>query len=109
MRTHVSRRYAWLMAVAMATAMGIDLAGWSFGAQFGDLNNDGLLDLYVVNGYVSADKNESYWYDYSKVAGGNQLVISDAKNWPPMAGLPLDANVPFLTVMATKMPYVGRG
>ena len=26
-----------------------------------------------------------------------------------MAGLPLDANVPFLTVMATKMPYLGRG
>ena len=26
-----------------------------------------------------------------------------------MAGLPLDANVPFLTVMATKMPYIGRG
>jgi NAD(P)-dependent dehydrogenase (short-subunit alcohol dehydrogenase family) len=26
-----------------------------------------------------------------------------------MASLPLDANVQFLTVMATKMPYVGRG
>jgi NAD(P)-dependent dehydrogenase (short-subunit alcohol dehydrogenase family) len=26
-----------------------------------------------------------------------------------MAGLPLDANVPFLTVMATKMPLMGRG
>ena len=26
-----------------------------------------------------------------------------------MAELPLSANVPFLTVMATKMPYVGRG
>jgi NAD(P)-dependent dehydrogenase (short-subunit alcohol dehydrogenase family) len=26
-----------------------------------------------------------------------------------MAGLPLDANVPFLTVMATTMPYIGRG
>jgi NAD(P)-dependent dehydrogenase (short-subunit alcohol dehydrogenase family) len=26
-----------------------------------------------------------------------------------MAGLPLDANVQFLTVMATKMPYIGRG
>jgi NAD(P)-dependent dehydrogenase (short-subunit alcohol dehydrogenase family) len=26
-----------------------------------------------------------------------------------MAGLPLTANVPFLTVMATKMPYIGRG
>lgn len=26
-----------------------------------------------------------------------------------MAGLPLSANVPFLTVMATRMPYLGRG
>ena len=26
-----------------------------------------------------------------------------------MASLPLDANVPTLTVMATKMPYIGRG
>ena len=26
-----------------------------------------------------------------------------------MAGLPLDVNVQFLTVMATKMPYIGRG
>jgi len=26
-----------------------------------------------------------------------------------MAGLPLEANVLTLTVMATKMPYVGRG
>jgi NADP-dependent 3-hydroxy acid dehydrogenase YdfG len=26
-----------------------------------------------------------------------------------MANLPLDANVQFLNVMATKMPFVGRG
>ncbi|MEO6271389.1 MAG: 3-oxoacyl-ACP reductase, partial [Lautropia sp.] len=26
-----------------------------------------------------------------------------------MANLPLEANVQFLTVMATKMPFVGRG
>jgi NAD(P)-dependent dehydrogenase (short-subunit alcohol dehydrogenase family) len=26
-----------------------------------------------------------------------------------MASLPLEANVPFLTVMATKMPFIGRG
>ena len=26
-----------------------------------------------------------------------------------MASLPLDANVQFMTVMATKMPYIGRG
>ena len=56
----------------LARAMGVDLGGWSFGAQFGDLNNDGFLDLYLVNGYVSASRDDSYWYDYSKVAGGHQ-------------------------------------
>ena len=70
----------------LARAMGVELGGWSFGAQFGDLNNDGYLDLYLTNGYISADRNRSYWYDFSKVAGGNTTIIADAKNWPPMAG-----------------------
>ena len=68
----------------MARAMGVDLGGWSFGAQFGDLNNDGFLDVYLVNGYVSASRDDSYWYDYSKVAGGHEVVIRDAANWPAM-------------------------
>lgn len=70
----------------VANAMGVELGGWSFGAQFGDLNNDGFLDLYQVNGNVSLDPNRSYWYDYSKVAGGNRTIISDAANWPPLDG-----------------------
>jgi len=70
----------------VANAMGVELGGWSFGAQFGDLNNDGYLDLYQVNGNVSLDRDRSYWYDYSKVAGGNRAIISDAANWPPLKG-----------------------
>jgi len=69
-----------------AGAMGIELGGWSYGSQFGDLNNDGFQDLYLANGYISATKNNSYWYDYSKVTGGNKAIISDALNWPAMAG-----------------------
>jgi hypothetical protein len=70
----------------MANAMGVEIGGWSFGAQFGDLNNDGFLDLYVTNGNVSLDRNRTYWYDYSKIAGGNRAIISDAANWPPLDG-----------------------
>ena len=66
--------------------MGVELGGWSFGAQFGDLNNDGTLDLFLTNGYVSLDRNRSYWYDFSKIAGGNSSIIADAKNWPAMNG-----------------------
>ena len=70
-----------------ANSLGVELGGWSWGAQFGDLNNDGLLDLYLVNGYISADRDKSYWFDYSsKIAGANKGVIVDAKNWPAMKG-----------------------
>jgi hypothetical protein len=70
----------------LARDVGVELGGWSFGAQFGDLNNDGTLDLYLANGYVSLEKGSDYWYDFSKVAGGNSTIISDAANWPPMKG-----------------------
>jgi len=70
----------------LARDFGVELGGWSFGAQFGDLNNDGTLDLYLANGYISLDRNRSYWYDFSKVAGGNSTIIGDAKNWPAFDG-----------------------
>ena len=70
----------------LARDFGVELGGWSFGAQFGDLNNDGTLDLYLTNGYISLDHNRSYWYDFSKVAGGNSTIIGDAKNWPAFGG-----------------------
>ena len=70
----------------MARDLGVELGGWSFGAQFGDLNNDGNLDLFLTNGYVSLDRNKSYWYDFAKVAGGNSTIIGDAKNWPAFDG-----------------------
>jgi hypothetical protein len=69
-----------------AGMLGVELGGWSYGSQFGDLNNDGYQDLYLANGYISATKNNSYWYDYSKVTGGNEAIISDALNWPAMEG-----------------------
>ena len=72
--------------VNLGQLAGINNAGWSYGSQFGDLNNDGNMDLYVANGFISAKKETSYWYDYSKVTGGNSSIIEDAQNWPDMQG-----------------------
>lgn len=68
----------------VASAYNVELGGWSWGAQFADLNNDGHLDLFLTNGYVSLEPGSNYWYDFSKVTVGNNTIIGDAKNWAPM-------------------------
>ena len=70
----------------LASTLGVDLGGWSWGAQFGDLNNDGAQDLYLTNGYVSAGERSSYWYDFAVIAVGHSNIIGDAANWPAMRG-----------------------
>ena len=37
-----------------AVALGLDASGWSWSGRFGDLDRDGFLDLYVVNGMAEA-------------------------------------------------------
>ncbi len=67
-----------------------------------DIGNT-LTDMAVVmtqgmpqaNGTIAAEPT----FDVGHVADAVAL----------MAELPLDANVPFMTIMASKMPYVGRG
>ena len=69
--------------VNLANPLGVELGGWSWGAQFGDLNNDGKIDLYLTNGYVSGNRDkDNYWYDYSLIAGANKEIIQDAAHWP---------------------------
>ncbi len=38
-----------------ATARGVSASGWSWAGRFGDLDNDGLLDLYIANGMIAQD------------------------------------------------------
>ena len=68
----------------LAGNMGVEIGDWGYGGKFVDLNNNGNLDLYVANGYVSAEPDTDYWYDYARVVGGNRNIIIDATNWPEM-------------------------
>jgi len=77
-----------------AESLGVARGGWSWGAQFGDLNNDGLVDLFLNNGYISADRRATYWFDYSQIAGAHTTIISDAAAWPKMKGRSLGGYQP---------------
>jgi hypothetical protein len=70
----------------VARETGTHDTGWGWGAKFFDYDDDGWLDLYVVNGWVSAGP-ESYVPDiFAMITRTPAVDFADARNWPPMGG-----------------------
>ena len=69
--------------------------------------------LWPQGGYANAFSINHTPWDFTIRMGQMVLPTMDVDNVARavvyMASLPLDANVLFMTVMATKMPFVGRG
>lgn len=57
--------------------------GWGWAAKWLDYDNDGWLDLYVVNGWVSGSQ-ESYVPDIFAMVTKPGIDFADARNWPAM-------------------------
>jgi len=69
--------------VDVSSEVGTCDTGWGWGAKFFDYDNDGWLDLYVMNGWVSAGK-ENYVPDIFAMVTRPGLNLADARNWPPI-------------------------
>ncbi|HEV2761864.1 MAG TPA: CRTAC1 family protein [Pyrinomonadaceae bacterium] len=77
------------MFVDVSRETGTCDTGWGWGAKFFDFDNDGLLDLYVANGFISAGRE-----NYAETVEGWQravekdqtLDLSDARLWPAVGG-----------------------
>jgi hypothetical protein len=71
----------------VAAETGTADTGWGWGGKFFDYDNDGWLDLYVADGWVSAGP-QSYVVDIFDLivrsSEDDTIDLSDARNWPPM-------------------------
>lgn len=59
--------------------------GWGWAGKFFDYDNDGWLDLYVMNGWVSAGADD-YIPDIFAMITRPGVDFADARNWPPIGG-----------------------
>jgi hypothetical protein len=58
-------------------------SGWAWGGKFLDYDNDGWLDLYVANGYISAGP-DNYVVDVFNMIVRPNVDFADVRNWPPI-------------------------
>jgi ASPIC and UnbV/FG-GAP-like repeat len=67
----------------VARETGTYATGWGWAGKFLDYDDDGWLDLYVVDGWVSAGE-ENYVLDIFQLILKPDVDLADARNWPPM-------------------------
>ena len=56
---------------------------WGWGAKFVDVDNDGRLDIYAANGFISAGKHD-YMEALLEFVFDDKVDVTDVRGWPEM-------------------------
>ena len=59
---------------------------WGWGAKFIDYDNDTLLDLYVLNGFITSGQGE-YIDILMPIILDSDVDLSDTMSWPPLGDM----------------------
>lgn len=70
----------------LATDMGVCDTQWGWGAKFIDFDNDGWLDLMVMNGFISAGKKD-YIDILMPIMLDSDVDLSNTMNWPALGDM----------------------
>ena len=73
----------WDISSMYHAEVGICDTAWGWGVKFVDYDNDGWLDLYVMNGWVSGGE-QSYVPDSFEMVYRPSIDLRGARNWPPV-------------------------
>ncbi len=69
--------------------------GWGWGGRFCDVNNDGLMDVFALNGFATGkDRDNTYWFALQEMVTQTKNNASDTEVWPDMGDRDLSGYEP---------------
>ena len=87
--------------VDVSQEMGVCDTGWGWAGKFFDYDNNGLLDLYVANGFFTGNKSEDYLDVLLPAIWESGENPSDPSTWPAINGMGMASSEP--NVLFTNM------
>lgn len=75
----------------VSVATGTCDTDWGWAGKFIDYDNDGWLDLYVLNGFISGGEGE-YIDILMPIILDSEVDLSDTMSWPPLGSMSFSGN-----------------